>query len=224
MQSISPLNRLTTMRHLQLHKTLLLWVGLLALGISGCTAQHQPQNLTMAEPTAYDPQKHSLATVGAGCFWCIEAVYEYLDGIISVTSGYMGGKVENPTYEAVCSGTTGHAEVVQIVFDPEKITYETILDWFWDMHDPTTLNRQGADIGTQYRSAIFYHDEAQRTAAETSLKQAQGSFAKPIVTEITPVETFYPAEAYHQNYYARNPSAGYCQFVIRPKLEKLDLE
>jgi peptide-methionine (S)-S-oxide reductase len=166
----------------------------------------------------------SIATFGAGCFWCVEAVFEQLDGVHAVESGYMGGEVQDPTYREICSGTTGHAEITQIHYDPQIISYETLLDWLWRSHDPTTLNRQGADSGTQYRSAIFYHSEAQREAAEASKVTAQEDFTAPIVTEITAATTYYPAEDYHQDYYRLNPSAPYCQIVIRPKLEKLALE
>jgi peptide-methionine (S)-S-oxide reductase len=169
-------------------------------------------------------KKLSTATFGAGCFWCVEAVFENLEGVHTVESGYMGGEVDNPTYREVCSGTTGHAEVIQIHFDPAVIRYETLLDWLWRSHDPTTLNRQGADSGTQYRSAIFYHDAAQCEAAEASKAAAQKHFDTPIVTEISEAETFYPAEDYHQDYYRLNPAAPYCQMVIGPKLRKLALE
>lgn len=168
--------------------------------------------------------KNSIATFGAGCFWCVEAVFERLDGVHAVESGYMGGSVKNPSYREVCSGTTGHAEVTQIHYDPEIISFEILLDWLWRSHDPTSLNRQGADTGTQYRSAIFYHDETQRLAAEASKAAAQAQFAKPIVTEITPASAFYPAEDYHQDYYRLNTAAPYCQMIIRPKLQKLNLE
>lgn len=163
-----------------------------------------------------------LATFGGGCFWCIEAVFERLDGVKSVTSGYAGGKLANPTYEQVCSGTSGHAEVAQIAFDPKQITFEKLLETFWEAHDPTTLNRQGADAGTQYRSVIFHHNDAQKGAAEKSKKAAQAHFAAPIVTEIAPLTHFYKAENYHQDYFRNNPRAPYCSYVIRPKLEKLD--
>jgi peptide-methionine (S)-S-oxide reductase len=164
-------------------------------------------------------------TLGAGCFWCIEAAYSQLDGVYSATSGYMGGKLKNPTYEDICTGDSGHAEVVEVVFDPKKITVERVLAWFWDLHDPTTLNRQGNDTGTQYRSAIFYHSDAQKATATASKTAAQANFKDPIVTEITPASTFYPAEKYHQNYYKENKSKNpYCRFVIEPKLKKLKLE
>jgi peptide-methionine (S)-S-oxide reductase len=164
------------------------------------------------------------ATFGAGCFWCVEAVFERLPGVQSVVAGYAGGTKANPTYEEVCSGTTGHAEVAQITFDPSKISYAQLLQMFWQSHDPTTLNRQGADVGTQYRSVIFYHDEQQRVAAEASKVQAQKMFPDPIVTEIKPLARFYQAENYHQDYYRDNSSAPYCRIVIRPKLKKLKLE
>lgn len=164
------------------------------------------------------------AIVGAGCFWCVEAVFELLDGVMEVEAGYAGGEIEHPTYEQVCSGNTGHAEVARIVYDPTKISYRELLEVFWQAHDPTTLNRQGADVGTQYRSAIFYQDEEQRVIAEESKQQAQRMFDKEIVTEIKPLDVFYAAEDYHQDYYQRNRNAPYCQMVIRPKLKKLDLE
>lgn len=163
-----------------------------------------------------------LATVGGGCFWCTEAVFQMLTGVKSVTSGYAGGQTENPTYEQVCSGTTGHAEVIQIAFDPTVISYEKILEVFWEAHDPTTLNRQGHDTGTQYRSMILYHDTAQKEIAEKSKVTAQKHFADPIVTEIVALKKFYPGEGYHQGYYRSNPNQGYCRVVIRPKLEKFE--
>lgn len=166
----------------------------------------------------------SVATFGAGCFWCVEAVFENLEGVHTVVSGYMGGELDNPTYREVCSGTTGHAEVVQIHYDPALIRYETLLDWLWRSHDPTTLNRQGADCGSQYRSVIFTHDQPQRVASEAAKAAAQKQFKAAIVTEIRESSTFYPAEDDHQDYYRLNPTAPYCQRVIRPKLQKLALE
>lgn len=162
------------------------------------------------------------ATLGSGCFWCTEAFFLPVKGIESVVSGYSGGKVKNPTYREVCTGLTGHAEVVQVKFDPQVISYAEVLEIFWNTHDPTTLNRQGADEGTQYRSAVFYHSEEQKKVAEAYKKQLDqsGIYKNPIVTEITPFTVFYPAEDYHQNYYALNPNQGYCQYVIRPKVEK----
>jgi peptide-methionine (S)-S-oxide reductase len=163
------------------------------------------------------------ATLGGGCFWCIEAVYKRVEGVRSVTSGYAGGSTPNPTYEQVCTGRTGHAEVTQIEYDPGAISYREILEIFWKAHDPTTLNRQGADVGTQYRSIIFYHGDDQRQIAEESKAQAQEQFSDPIVTEIEPLDVFYPAEGYHQDYFEMNPNAGYCRLVIHPKLKKLGM-
>jgi len=180
--------------------------------------------MTPAEP-AKIPEGAEVATLGAGCFWCIEAAYRQLDGVYSAISGYTGGTVDNPTYEQICGGDTGHAEVVQVVFDPKKISYEKILAWFWDLHDPTTLNRQGNDVGTQYRSAIYYHSDEQKKIAEASKSAAAEHFKDPIVTEITKAPKFYPAESYHQNYYFENKSKNpYCRFVIEPKLKKLKLD
>ncbi len=161
-------------------------------------------------------------TLGAGCFWCVEAVFAELKGVHSVTSGYMGGHEKDPNYREVCNGTTGHAEVAQLKYDPEFVSLDTILSVFWRTHDPTTLNRQGADVGTQYRSAIFYHTEEQKQTAEAYRTQldSSGAFDAPIVTEILSASAFYPAENYHQNYYELNGSQGYCQMVIRPKLDK----
>ncbi|MFH0944896.1 MAG: peptide-methionine (S)-S-oxide reductase MsrA [Planctomycetota bacterium] len=165
------------------------------------------------------------ATFGAGCFWCVEAVLEQVDGVLEVTSGYMGGAVKNPTYTQVCSGKTGHAEVVQVRFDPARISYGSLLEWFFKLHDPTTLNRQGADVGTQYRSVIFYHSEEQRQAALAAKEaaDASGEFLGPSVTEITEAVPFYPAEGYHQEYYQLNKRQPYCRNVIAPKLSKLGL-
>lgn len=168
--------------------------------------------------------KTEQATLGAGCFWCVEAVFESLVGVESVVSGYMGGATPDPTYEAICTGLTGHAEVVQITYDPTVISYEALLKRFWVAHNPTTLNRQGADVGTQYRSVIFTHSEAQADHAKASKAEAAGLFEEAIVTEITPAETFYPAENYHQDFYRNNGQHPYCQMVIRPKLNRLDGE
>jgi len=168
-------------------------------------------------------QSLETVTLGAGCFWCVEAVFQELKGVHRVVSGYSGGSVENPTYQQVCSGRTGHAEVVQVSFDPDTIDLATILDVFWRTHDPTTMNRQGADVGTQYRSAIFYHTDEQRQIAETSKQEtnASGLWENPIVTEITPFTRFYPAEDYHQNFYLDNPGQPYCRVMIDPKIRKL---
>lgn len=174
-------------------------------------------------PSMTSPQT---ATLGAGCFWCVEAVLLQVDGVESVVSGYMGGQTDNPTYKDICTGTTGHAEVVQVTFDPKVLSYVELLDWFFRLHDPTTLNRQGADRGTQYRSAIFTHDDEQARVARDLIAKIEEAkiFDDPIVTEVTPSSTFYRAEAYHQNYYNQNTSQGYCRAVIRPKLEKLGLK
>ena len=163
------------------------------------------------------------ATFGAGCFWCTEAFFERLDGVVSVTSGYEGGGMPRPTYKQVCSGDTGHAEVVEVRYDPTKVSYEKLLEVFWNSHDPTTMNRQGADVGTQYRSAIFYHSEDQRQAAEASKKaqDASGKYKNPIVTQVVSASEFYEAEGYHQDYFRNNPLAPYSQF-IRRKMEKMD--
>ncbi|MCU0411524.1 MAG: peptide-methionine (S)-S-oxide reductase MsrA [Bacteroidetes bacterium] len=177
--------------------------------------------LLLISQTLVPMKKTELATLGGGCFWCIEAVYQKMPGILRLTSGYSGGHVTNPTYEQVCTGTTGHAEVVQIEFDPSLITYQQILELFWKAHDPTTLNRQGNDTGTQYRSVIFFHTEEQERIAKASRTGAQKQFSDPIVTEIVPLKTFYKAEEYHQDYYRNNASQPYCRFVIKPKLDKL---
>jgi peptide-methionine (S)-S-oxide reductase len=163
-----------------------------------------------------------VATLAGGCFWCLEAVYDQLKGVVDVVSGYSGGNVENPSYEAVCTGKTGHAEVVQVTFNPEQVSYREILQVFFTIHDPTTLNRQGADIGTQYRSAIFYHTPEQKAIAEEVIRDLgrENIWSKPIVTEVAPYKAFYPAEAYHQEYFARNPYQGYCMAVIAPKVAK----
>ena len=158
------------------------------------------------------------ATFGGGCFWCLEAIFQEVEGVVSVISGYAGGTCENPSYEAVCTGETGHAEVVQIVYESQKIRYETLLELFFAMHDPTTKNRQGHDEGTQYRSVIFYHSLEQKALAEAFIISHQTTLEKPIVTLLEPLEQFYPAESYHQNYFKNHPFAGYCQAVISPKV------
>lgn len=177
-------------------------------------------------PSAPDEGTATLetATFGAGCFWCVEAVLEQIEGVADVTSGYMGGSVTNPTYKQICTGTTGHAEVVQVHFDPTRLSFADLVDVFWDLHDPTTLNRQGGDRGTQYRSAIFFHSPEQEAAARTSLEAAQPRFEDPIVTEITAASTYYEAEDYHQDYYFANRDQPYCRAVISPKLKKLGLK
>jgi len=163
-----------------------------------------------------------VATLGGGCFWCLDAVYVDLKGVTRVESGYTGGKVANPSYREICNGKTGHAEVVQLSFDTNEVSFREILQIFFTIHDPTTLNRQGADVGTQYRSAIFYHDEGQRQIAEEVIAEIEGAglWPNPIVTEVTPLTTYYPAEEYHQDYFSRNPSQAYCQVIIAPKVAK----
>jgi peptide-methionine (S)-S-oxide reductase len=188
-------------------------VALLAASIMTSTIAQTPPK---PEPAT------ELATLGGGCFWCVEAVFERLPGIGSVVSGYAGGHTLNPTYKAVCSGSTGHAEVVQIEFEPAKVSFEEILDLFWQAHDPTTPNRQGADEGTQYRSIILYRGNAQKLAAERSKKAVASALGQAIVTDIVPLEKFYPAEDYHQDYFRKNPNAPYCVAVINPKLKKLE--
>jgi len=190
---------------------------LLALGALTLRANEPAQSTHMISTN-----KTELATFGGGCFWCMEAVYQRLPGVKSVTSGYAGGHVPSPTYEQVCSDTTGHAEVIQIEFDPAQTSYEKLLQVFWEAHDPTTLNRQGPDVGTQYRSIILYQNEAQKLTAERSRAVAQKDLSRPIVTEIVPLVAFYKAVDYHQNYYRSNSNAPYCRMVIRPKLDKLD--
>jgi peptide-methionine (S)-S-oxide reductase len=160
-------------------------------------------------------------TLGGGCFWCLEAVFQRINGVVSVESGYAGGEVGNPSYEEVCTGNTGHAEVIEITFNPEIISLNQLLDVFWAAHDPTTLNRQGADVGTQYRSVLFYRNEKQKQQIEESLLKAQQKFKDKIVTQVVPFETFYKAEGYHQDFYNQNKGNGYCRIVIEPKLRKL---
>ncbi|MFM7672868.1 MAG: peptide-methionine (S)-S-oxide reductase MsrA [Bacteroidota bacterium] len=207
------------------HPFLFLW---LLVGLTACAQpKPNPTPKTVMEDTTVKPNPTlpatEIATLANGCFWCTEAVFTSLEGVIQVTSGYTGGQTKNPTYKEVCSGETGHAECLQIVYDPSKITFDELLEVFWETHDPTTLNRQGNDVGTQYRSGIFYHNEDQREKA-IQYKEAlgkSGAFDAPIVTEITPFSVFYPAENYHQQYYELNGESNpYCQLVIRPKVEK----
>ncbi|AHY47562.1 msrA: peptide-methionine (S)-S-oxide reductase [Rubrobacter radiotolerans] len=178
----------------------------------------------MSENSASD--KREVATLGGGCFWCVEAVFDGLRGVESVVSGYSGGHVENPTYRQVCTGTTGHIEVVQVTYDPEEISFRDVLDVFFSTHDPTTWDRQGADVGPQYRSAVLYHDEEQKRIAEETIKDldSQGIFTDPIVTVVEPFERFYPAEEYHQDYFKNNPAQPYCQVIIAPKVAKFRKE
>jgi peptide-methionine (S)-S-oxide reductase len=188
---------------------------LLTVGAVNFSAPAQPAN-------SMNTNKTEIADLGGGCFWCMEAVFERLPGVISVTSGFAGGTTENPTYQQVCTETTGHAEVAEIVFDPAKISYDKLLEVFWQAHDPTTLNRQGADEGTSYRSIVLYRDEKQKLEAEKSKLATQTNFKNPIVTEIVPLKKFYKAGDYHQAYFDNNSNAPYCQVVIAPKLEKLE--
>ena len=182
--------------------------------------------LILLSVTNTDAQQKKLekATFGNGCFWCSEAVFQRLNGVIGIRSGYEGGAIPNPTYAEVCTGTTGHAEVIEVTFDPTKITYDELLNVFWKTHDPTTLNRQGADVGTQYRSVIFYHNEAQKAIATQYKNELNktNAFGKPVVTAINKAETFYVAEKYHQDYFNNNKDQPYCRLVILPKLDKLE--
>lgn len=191
--------------------------------IYSCAQKENPKKNMSDNSTSISANvKTDTATFGTGCFWCTEAVFQQLEGVLKATSGYSGGHVENPTYKQVCTGETGHAECLQIVYDPTKITYDELLEVFWQVHDPTTLNRQGNDVGTQYRSAIFYHNQEQKEKAEKYKAELDksGAWENPIVTEIVPAAPFYKAEDYHQNYYNDNGSQPYCYFVIRPKVEK----
>lgn len=201
-----------------------LLISVLMLSVS---CKGEPMDKTRADKPEV-PEGAEVITLGGGCFWCLDAVFKQIEGVISVTSGYMGGNTVDPTYEAVVSGTTGHAEVVQVVYDPKKLSTTDLLAWFWNAHDPTQLNRQGNDVGTQYRSAIFFHNENQKKVAEKSKEAAQAEWDKPIVTEITKAPEFYPAEKYHQDYYfngnLQGKNSGYCRAVIKPKLKKLKLD
>ncbi len=197
---------------------------LLAVAFSSCAQPNNKKITTMNTMAIPDGVKTDTATFGEGCFWCTEAFFQRLDGVYKVLSGYGGGFVENPTYEQVCDKNTGHAELCRIIYDPKKITYDELLEVFWKTHDPTTLNQQGNDVGPQYRSVIYYHNEEQKTKAEhykTELDKS-GAWNRPIVTTIEPFKNFYPAENYHQNYYNDNQNQGYCRFVIAPKLEKFE--
>jgi peptide-methionine (S)-S-oxide reductase len=189
-------------------------------GLLLCCFYLAPVMNAQSDPTNA-PAKLQTATFGGGCFWCAEAVFQRIPGVKSVASGFAGGTTVDPSYEQVCTGDTGHAEVIQLKFDPSVISYEKLLEIFWEAHDPTTLNRQGADSGTQYRSIILYSDDAQKAAAEKSKAEAAPHFSSPIVTQIVPLKAFYPAEAYHQDYYNLHSNQAYCQFVIGPKLRKL---
>jgi methionine-S-sulfoxide reductase len=196
--------------------------------LTSCNNSTSTTTAAMNQPTspaATDPNVETI-TFGSGCFWCTEAVFQNVRGVKSAVSGYSGGHTADPTYEQICTGTTGHAEVVQVTYDPREVAFEDLVQVFWRTHDPTTLNRQGNDVGTQYRSAIFFHNDRQREIAEQYKKQLDDSYAfgAPIVTEIKPFEKFYPAEKYHQRYYELNPNQGYCAAIIRPKVEKFKKE
>ena len=207
-------------------KSVLLFLLVNIFLLTGCGKKETNAQSEINKETGVSKQMDNLqkATFGSGCFWCTEAIFERLKGVKSVVSGYSGGKVENPTYEEVCTGTTGHAEVTQITYDPAVISFDELLEVFWKTHDPTTLNRQGNDVGPQYRSVIFYHNEEQKKLAEKYkyVLEKSGAWEKPIVTEISPFTKFYPAEDYHQEYYENNPNQGYCAFVIAPKIEKFE--
>lgn len=201
---------------------LLLFITTL-VSISCADANSKPPSMNLSQTNSMDStQQRDVAILAGGCFWCIEAVYELVDGVISVESGYIGGSVENPSYKEVCDGTTGHAEACRITFDPSVISFADLLQVFFASHDPTTLNRQGNDVGTQYRSAIFTMNEQQAATSREYIKQLSASktWADPIVTEVVPADVFYKAEDYHQNYYEQNGSQPYCAFVVRPKVEK----
>lgn len=193
------------------------------MGLHSC-AQKDNKTSTKKDSKIMSTAKLDTATFGTGCFWCTEAIFQQVEGVEKVTSGYSGGTVPNPTYEQVCSKTTGHAECLNIMYDPAKVSFDELLEIFWQVHDPTTLNRQGADAGPQYRSVVFYHNEEQKakTAKYKAELDKSGAWDKPIVTTLEPFTEFYAAEAYHQNYYNNNTSQGYCQFVIRPKVEKFE--
>jgi peptide-methionine (S)-S-oxide reductase len=195
---------------------------LITLVFTGLSCSQQKAEITSMENKNTETNNLEVATFGSGCFWCTEAIFEQVNGVEKVVSGYAGGKVKKPTYKEVCSGLTGHAEVVRITYNPVIVSYAELLEIFWQTHDPTTLNRQGADVGTQYRSVIFYHSPEQYEQAnyyKNALNQS-GAFSNPIITEISPAPEFYPAEDYHQNYYDLNGKAPYCTYVIQPKLEK----
>ena len=197
---------------------------LLLISLASCKAETSQTHI-LTEDMSIKPEftdTTAVATFGAGCFWCVEAIFQDLKGVYSVESGYMGGEKKDPTYKEVCTGTTGHAEVCRIIYDPRLLTFKDLLEVFWQTHDPTTLNRQGNDAGTQYRSAIFYYSDDQKKESEfyKSELDKSGAFSDPIVTTLEPVDTFYPAEDYHQNYFNQNGDQPYCSFVIKPKVEK----
>lgn len=199
-------------------------ISLIFIAMVGCEKSNSKSKINDKNFMDNQNKKLETATFGSGCFWCTEAIFERVNGVVSVVSGYSGGTVANPTYEQVCTGKTGHAECTEITFDPSVVSYDELLEIFWKVHDPTTLNRQGNDVGTQYRSVIFYHNDEQKQKAEyyKAKLTEEKIWDKPIVTEITKFEKFYPAENYHQEYYDKNPNQGYCAYVITPKVEKFE--
>ncbi len=212
------------MKKLNIKATLVLVVAFFINACAEQSKQTEKPNMTHSNPLTATPSTNATdtATFGAGCFWCVEAVFQEMKGVIKVTSGYSGGTIKNPAYKEVCNGTTGHAEVCQIVYNPKEVSYKELLEAFWQTHDPTTLNRQGNDAGTQYRSVIFYHNNEQKQLAEKYKEELNKSeaFRTPIVTAIDPIGPFYAAEDYHQNYYNQNGDAPYCQYIIKPKVDK----
>ncbi len=219
----NPLTHLTD--YLSYRRAATAIIACIALSYGVVTATPGDQTLTQSNSEAGNPNQ-AVATLAGGCFWCTEAVFERMEGVGDVVSGYIGGQVPNPTYEQVCGKRTGHAEAVEVYYDPSKVAFEELLEVFFKTHDPTTPNQQGADIGPQYRSGIFYHTAEQKQIAEAYIAQlnASGKLPGPIVTEVTEASIFYPAEEYHQDYYAQNPNAGYCQAVVRAKVDKFDRE
>lgn len=205
-----------------MNKSILILFTIIFLSCNANSNQQKNTNMADNITENVSGEKLDTATFGAGCFWCVEAIFQQIKGVKSVKSGYTGGHVKNPSYKEVCSGTTGHAEVAQIVFNPDTVSYTKLLEVFFQTHDPTTLNKQGADIGTQYRSAIFYHSQEQKETAEKIIEKltTENIFEKPIVTEVSKIGDFYSAEDYHQDYYNNNSEQGYCRIVITPKLEK----
>jgi peptide-methionine (S)-S-oxide reductase len=192
--------------------------GALLLGMTSCNA---PSASTSPSTTVSPDTKTETLVLGGGCFWCTEGAYELVPGVKAVVSGYTGGRTKNPSYKEICTGETGHAEVIRIEYDPAEVTLERLLNLFWVVHDPTTLNRQGNDVGTQYRSVIYYANDAQKAVAEKAKAEAQAKFSDPIVTEISPLGVFYEAEGYHQDYFRKNPNEGYCQYVVKSKVDKM---
>lgn len=208
-------------RTMSMYISFSLWASIVWMACSS-TSTGVSKAMNASENQSISSKKMDTATFGNGCFWCTEAIFQQLNGVQKVESGYSGGHVENPTYEQVCEKNTGHVEVCRIVYDPSKITFDELLEVFWQTHDPTTLNRQGNDVGPQYRSVVFYHNEEQRSKAEhykTELDKS-GAFDNPIVTAVEPLTNYFPAENYHQNYFKNNPNQPYCYFVVRPKVEK----